>query len=118
MTYGYIYLTCFIVSVILMTNIFKYRKSELGGFLFLLTMMSGFWLFMVGASFMTDRVPVIIGFQMWKYLSIIFISPTLLLTSYVFTYGRDKLSRRMVLLIYAVPLLSCGSILLNRIRGR
>lgn len=56
MIYGTIYLTCLMVSVILIIKIYKYKESELGIYLMLITIMNGFWMFLEGACFLTDHV--------------------------------------------------------------
>ena len=114
MFFGYVYLTSFILSLFLLWLLKRYRTSEITMLMMLMTAMNGFWLLMEGISYFTSQVSLILLFQNAKYLSIIFIPPTMLITTYILTYGIKKVRPLYVVLIYLVPFMSCLSIIFNR----
>lgn len=112
MIYGMIYSAGFIIGIILMALLAKTGRTEISKRLITLTGLVSFWILMEALSFYasTDRILI---FQKLKYIGVIMVSPTLLVTAVIFISRHTRLSLPKKLLIYAIPAISLISVLTN-----
>jgi diguanylate cyclase (GGDEF)-like protein/PAS domain S-box-containing protein len=113
MFYSYLYLFCVIISLVFAFILFHARRSEVGVLLAIISVAVAFWALMEGLSYYDFSKDTIIFFQVVKYVSIILISPLLIITVYGIVWRYTKRSVRLLLLLFIVPIFSLLSLWTN-----
>ena len=103
MAFGLLYVSSFVISLILIVQLLKTSKTDITKYLFSLAVFVSFWLLMEAASFVSP-ISWILLFQKLKYIGIIPVAPTLLIAALVFIKKYSKINMLIKLSFYAIPL--------------
>lgn len=106
MIFGYLYLLCFFASIILFAFILRMYRTGIGKRLIVLSLLITLWLLMEGLSFYIRDEAVVLLFQKWKYVGVIFVPPVLVFTAIQFIHQDKIYSMWIRILIFVIPALS------------
>ncbi len=117
MIFGAIYSVGFLISVILIVLLLKTGQTDISKRLISLTLMVSFWILMEALSFIAPEEWILV-FQKLKYIGVILVPPTLLLTSIVFIKKLTKMDFVRKLLLFSISLISLLSVFTNQVPYR
>ena len=110
MLFGLLYFMGFIISIILMILLRKTSKIDISRRLFVLAILVSLWLLMEALSFFVATNWILL-FQKLKYIGVILMPPSLLISAIVFIKKYTQLNLLKRFILYIIPALSLLSIL-------
>jgi diguanylate cyclase (GGDEF)-like protein/PAS domain S-box-containing protein len=105
-----LYIVSFIISNIIIYQFYRIRRSAVGALLFVMGILTSFWILMELLSSVIDDKSIIISLQLIKYGAIVMISPLLLWLSYGLIWALNPKKYKLLSLFFIVPIISCLSI--------
>lgn len=105
-----VYIVSFIISFIIIYQFYKIRRSAVGALLFVMGILTSFWILMELLSSVIDDKAIIIFLQLVKYGAIVTISPLLLWLAYGLIWALNSKTYKVLSLTFVVPIITCLSI--------
>lgn len=115
MIYLLVYFVFSLLSLFMIFKLYRVRHSEVGLLLAVVSGLTSFWLFLEGISYFKFSEQAIIFFQRLKYVSIIPITPLLVIISYGMIWNYTSKNKKRLALLFIIPVISLLSLMTNAI---
>lgn len=105
-----LYIISFSLSIIIIYQFYKIRRSAIGALLMIMGILTSFWILMELLSGLIDDKSIIILLQLIKYGAIVMIPPLLLWLAYGLVWALNPKRYKVLSIFFTVPILTCLSI--------